>query len=234
MVSISMEQGNKPIIDGVPGATVAPDGPMNALEGGLWNRIPGWFQRSLGFAAVIPAPIALLLGVRDLFNISGPGWAVAIAVSNATIMLAAVVSVFEMQHRQDNALRTQERSFRRDAAVSAALPELHLAFHELRNAAVLIDDGNNALTYHDTMIRSLGHMSNMFRMVTSAPCRLCIKDLAPSPDRPTELDEDDLRFLEVTTPVCQAGVRHLRQSKIPLRARTRNHHTDDYDLFLFA
>ena len=156
MVSISMEQGNKPIIDGVPGATVAPDGPMNALEGGLWNRIPGWFQRSLGFAAVISAPIALLLGVRDLFNISGPGWAVAIAVSNATIMLAAVVSVFEMQHRQDNALRTQERRFRRDAAVSAALPELHLAFHELRNAAVLIDDGNNALTYHDTMIRSLG------------------------------------------------------------------------------
>src|SRR5438552_226485 len=123
-------------------------------SGGLarLGRILRYVKRESPLTA-ITGLIALVLGLRDLFHLHGPGWAKALAWFAAGITGFAVVALYyeQARHRREVATltRAQRREIRRldkkhraeldryarNARVAAALPSIHQAFHDLRDAA---------------------------------------------------------------------------------------------------
>src|SRR4051812_36632242 len=132
---------------------------MNSKGGGdpekrFWERIP-----SLGvLALVVLTPIAtittLILGLRELLDLNGPGWSVVLAWFAVALTSGAIAAFYVEQFRHRNEIRELHRSnsealerYRRNAAVAVALPDMHLALHDLRDAAVMIRGGDSPDAY---------------------------------------------------------------------------------------
>lgn len=167
---------------------------------GWWERVPVWLQRGLFVTGAIGGPIGFLLGVRDLIGLEGPGWGQALAWSGAILLLLALAVVYVQQYRHADVIAGLTSQYRRNAAVALALPEIHLAFHQLRDAAVLIRGGNELAAYRLPLVQSLNHMAQAFSVVAGAPCRMSVKELLAAPNSPDEVDwDEDPRYLVVKT-----------------------------------
>lgn len=162
--------------------------------------------------------MAIALGARDLFSLDGPGWAIVLALYFSAILTASFVAMFVQQYRHARRLarRTEEhrselralvsehrqeiRDTERQSRTTAALPDIHAAFHALRDAASVLQQAGNELEGPSLVAKSLDPLNRAFTAMTSAPCRLSVKSLEARPDAPDEVRVPrDARFLQVRT-----------------------------------
>jgi hypothetical protein len=87
------------------------------------------YRKVSAFMFPVSAIIGIVLGVRELFGLDGPGWAVVLAVFDALLVVAVVVALYAEQHRHRKEL--------------AGLGEVHNA--ELANPDVSLDLGSRRL-----------------------------------------------------------------------------------------
>lgn len=201
--------------------------------------VSGWLGKASVVVAAIASVAAIVLGVRDLFDLRGPGWAKVLAWFAVGLTVTAVVALYaeQFRHRRE-VTRLYKRHFdevaklnrshqqdldayRRRARVGVALPALHDAFHFLRDAAVLVGAGETEAADRDLRL-SLEHMTSVFDSVTGAPCRMCVKELTADPNTPDHVDaERDLRFFHVVTLYRHDGSRDLKNDDpTPLHANS--------------
>lgn len=165
------------------------------------------YRKVSAFMFPVSAIIGIVLGVRELFGLDGPGWAVVLAVFDALLVVAVVVALYAEQHRHRKELaglgevhNAELAKYQRNARVAVALPTIHDAYHCLRDAAVRMHEGDTEHAVQERLIQSLSHMTRAFSAITGAPCRMSVKELHATPDAPDRADAAaDVRFFEVGT-----------------------------------
>lgn len=159
------------------------------------NRVPRWLIVAMAAISPVATLCTLVLGLKALLGLNGPNWATALAAAVGLILVAAFATVFVQQYLLSH-------QYARNARTAVALPTIHDALHDLRDAAFSIQEGDAEATYSDILQRSLGHMAMAFSTITGTPCRMCIKELLATADAPAELnfdEETDPRWFTVRT-----------------------------------
>jgi hypothetical protein len=164
-----------------------------------WKKVPEWLQVGLAAVAAIAGPITVVLGIRELFGLEGPGWAVVLAWFNAALVVLSLAVVFVLQFRHHSTMAELRMQYRRDRALTATMPKMHEAFHKLRDAGVVIQSNESPFAYDPLVTQALAGLNDVFSVVAGTPCRLCVKELVVSADAPPEFDANDVRFLGVRT-----------------------------------
>ena len=162
------------------------------------NRIPTWVRRGSAAIGPIGALAALIIGVKELFSLSGPGWAIVLAISAGLLVFISIVSIYLEQYRHQIELE----NYRRNSRVAVSLTSLHDAFDALRDASVVIRADDSTDSQIRVLVKSLESMNLAFSAITGVPCRMCVKELIAGSDAPEEITLNtgsDERWLSVRT-----------------------------------
>jgi len=176
------------------------------------------------YTAAALAPVAsvatIVLVIRDLLNLDGPGWSIVLVVLVGVLIVGAVVALYNEQDRHRTQVDAIHRDSR-DALVAAAddhkrelaqyvraarmymtLPHLHQVFHEARDAmaVLLADERGGGSAAVDAVVFAklqtiLSEFAAAFSDLTGVACRASIKSLDPPEAAPDHLtigqgDED--------------------------------------------
>ncbi len=174
------------------------------------TKVPRWVVRASAVIGPLGALAALLIGIRDLGNLSGPAWAVALAISGVAIVVVAITTIYLQQYRHEwelNLVRSNAQQeldlFRRNAQAAITLPAIHDAYHDLRDAWYAVASKDSEESQVHFLTQSLNQMATAFSVITGSPCRMCVKRLAAREDAPTEvtLSNEDAgeEFFNVST-----------------------------------
>lgn len=185
---------------------------------GLADRAIARFGTAIVVLTFLATVTTLILGIRELLDLHGPGWAIVLAVFTVLLTTAAVTVVYVEQGRRRteiSGVREQHATerdrlvehyeseldrFRRDARVALALPDVHRAFEELREAQALLSDGEAGPPFTGRLMASLRAMTQAFSVIVGAPCRMSVKELIADESAPDEMDwPGDVRWFTVRT-----------------------------------
>jgi hypothetical protein len=170
----------------------------------------GWAGVASALVAIVASVTTIVLGLKDLLDLEGPGWAIVLAWFAVALVIGSLASVFVLQLRHNRYFqwlkRDQERKqaaleteYRRRAAVDLALPSLHRAHHLLRDSTYAVVRGETA-SAQDRLAASVAEMATVFSMITGQTCRASIKLLQLAADAPEEVDPvRGAEYLYVTT-----------------------------------
>lgn len=137
------------------------------------KHVPWTQSRVLKGVAAIGTATGAVLGVKEVLDLDGPGWSKTLAIGLLVVngLLVLLLLWVERQHRQE--LYSESRS----ARFATATPQIHQAFHRLRDASHEAAKRGEVDDILVDLQASLHAMAIAYTAISGVPCRLCIKDL---------------------------------------------------------
>jgi hypothetical protein len=179
---------------------------------------------TLGAIALVSGLITIVLGIKTLWDLEGPGWAIVLAWFVSAMVVLSLVTLLAQQVRHANRMAGRQADHEaaierlvvqqkvdlqaqdRSARYATAFPLIHESLHLLRDAAVAIDRGAPPEAIPGLISASLKPFSRAFDVITGSPTRACVKVLTGATDAPETVNvASDQRYLLVSTFARDSG-----------------------------
>jgi hypothetical protein len=162
----------------------------------------GWLHISASLAGIAFAFAAL-------FERGSDAWVTVLVIWVCLTWLALWVLLYvqEVSHRASSlrqerrnrlAFEALERRYARDARYARATPNLHNAFHKLRDATVVrMLNPSNSEAFLSEVQRSATDFAMAFSTITGATCRVCVKQVQQRTPRLSHVHKEPLDLRQI-------------------------------------
>jgi len=138
------------------------------------NSVTQWLTITSGIVTVIGVPLTFLLGLNAV-DPPAYAWVMAIFMSAFCFVIFA-------------ALVVEEFRWRRKVRYGEAQDQLHLAYHQLRDAHYALSRDQDETIIIGMLQQAVAHFSTAMSVIAGVSCRCCVKEIIyENEDRPASI-----------------------------------------------